>query len=201
MFGDPWARAATVEPLIPAGLTQPTLELPFMPGERWSFTGGPHFSWNTGSPRGALDFSPVTGEPVCVVSAAWSTAAAPGLVVRSAYNVLALDLDGDGNEGSGWVLVYVHLADLERAVAGTQAALDDPLGHPSCERGKTTGKHTHLARKYNGEWLQADGAVPFVLSGWEARSGAKNYQGELVNGKQVVTAHPGGVQSSVIVRK
>ncbi len=56
MFGDPWERAGIVEPLLPAGLEQPRLELPFLPGERWSLTGGPHHSWNAGSPRGALDF-------------------------------------------------------------------------------------------------------------------------------------------------
>jgi len=64
MFGDAWGRAAGVEPLFPADLTQPTLELPFLPGDRWGFTAGPHPSWNAGTPRGALDFSPVTGEAV-----------------------------------------------------------------------------------------------------------------------------------------
>jgi hypothetical protein len=199
-FGDPWDRAATVEPLISPGLSQPILELPFRPGERWSLTGGPHFSWNTGSPRGALDFSPVTDEPVCAVSKAWATAAAPGLVARSDHNVLALDLDGDGNEGTGWVLVYVHLAEAERAPLGSLVVLDDRLGHPSCERGRSTGKHFHIARKFNGEWIPADGPLPFVLGGWRAKSGLNNYQGELVKGDQVVTANPGGTRTSSIIR-
>ncbi|MCK5315888.1 MAG: LysM peptidoglycan-binding domain-containing protein, partial [Anaerolineales bacterium] len=34
MFGDPWERAATIEPLFPQGVAQPALELPFLPGER-----------------------------------------------------------------------------------------------------------------------------------------------------------------------
>ncbi|HEX7973900.1 MAG TPA: LysM domain-containing protein [Anaerolineales bacterium] len=34
MFGDPWQRAATVEPLVTPSLAQPTLELPFATGER-----------------------------------------------------------------------------------------------------------------------------------------------------------------------
>jgi hypothetical protein len=49
---------------------------------------------------------------------------------------------------------------------GTLVEQGDALGHPSCEGGRSTGKHVHLARKYNGEWIAADGPIPFVLSGW-----------------------------------
>ncbi len=200
LFGDPWKRAETAGPLLPDGLTQPPLELPFAPGERWSLSGGPHPSWNTGSPRGALDFSPVTDEAVCAVSRAWARAAAPGLIVRAAHNVLALDLDGDGQEATGWVLVYVHLAEEGMARAGSLVDVDAPLGHPSCERGQSTGKHVHIARKFNGEWLAADGPVPFVLSGWQAKAGARNYQGSLIKGDLEVSANPSGSRSSIIVR-
>ena len=200
MFGDPWLRAAQVEPVLPAGLVQPDFVLPFPAGERWSLTGGPHFSWNTSSPRGALDFAPVTGEPACTISRAWVTAPASGVVVRSNYNVLALDLDGDGLEQTGWVLVFLHLADKDRQPVGARLEMDDPLGHPSCEGGRATGTHVHIARKYNGEWLGADWPLPFVLSGWQAVAGPKNYGGELVKGEQVVSANPGGPRSSVIIR-
>jgi LasA protease len=47
MFGDPWDRQAALGPVIPAGLAQPEMELPFIPGERWSLTGGPHPAWIT----------------------------------------------------------------------------------------------------------------------------------------------------------
>lgn len=200
MFGDPWQRATAFEPLIPEGLAQPELALPFLPGERWSLTGGPHPAWNFGSPRGALDFAPVTGEPACAVSRAWATAPASGAVVRAANNVLALDLDGDGFEQTGWVVVYVHLAQEGLIAAGSSVNLDDPLGHPSCERGQSTGTHVHITRKYNGEWLPADGPVPLVLSGWQVQAGERNYQGELVKGDQTVSANPGGNRSSIIVR-
>jgi len=200
MFGDPGTRAASVEPLLPVDLEQPVLELPIPPGERWSLTGGPHYSWNTGSPRGGLDFAPVTGEPACSVSRAWATAAAPGLVVRSANNALAIDLDGDGYEQTGWVVVYVHLAGEGRVPQGTQVKADDPLGHPSCERGVNTGTHVHIARKYNGEWLSADGPIQMTLSGWVVYAGLKNYQGELIKGDQIVTASPVGPRTSIIVR-
>jgi hypothetical protein len=200
MFADPWIRAESVEPLFPVGLEQPPLELPFQPGERWSMTGGPHDSWNAGSPRGALDFAPVTGEPQCEVSRAWVTASAAGLVTRSAYNVLVIDLDGDGYEQTGWILVYLHLADKDRLPAGNQVGTDDRLGHPSCERGQNTGTHVHIARKYNGEWLAADGPLPFILSGWEVHAEDKNYQGELRKGDQTVRANPSGPGTSIIVR-
>jgi LasA protease len=198
MFGDPWARA--VEPLLPAELSQPTLELPYLAGEPWALTSGPHNSWNAGTPRGALDFSPITGQPKCTVSVAWVTAAAPGWVVRSSYNAVVLDVDGDALEATGWVLLYYHIADEGRITAPVQVSLDAPLGHPSCEGGRATGTHLHLARKYNGEWMPADGPVPFVLSGWRATADELNYTGTLVNGSQVVRASPGGMQGSTIIR-
>lgn len=199
-FGDPWQRAASLAMAFPPHSQQPEMELPFLPGERWSLTGGPHYSWNTGSTIGALDFSPVTGEAACSTSRAWVTASADGQITRSANDVVALDLDGDGNEQTGWVLIYLHLPDIDRIAAGTQVRTGDHLGHPSCERGSSTGTHVHLARKYNGEWLSIDSPVPFVLSGWTAVAGARNYQGYLVKGTQQVTANPGGASSSIIIR-
>jgi murein DD-endopeptidase MepM/ murein hydrolase activator NlpD len=199
-FGDPWERATSVEPLFTPGMSQPDLELPFAPGERWSLTGGPHAAWNTGSPRGALDFAPVTGQAACSISRAWVTASAPGLVVRSDNSVVAIDLDGDGNEQTGWVIVYLHIADPDRIPYGQQVRTNDRLGHPSCERGQSTGTHVHIARKYDGEWLEADGPLPFILSGWQAKAGKLNYQGTLVKENQQVTASPVGPRTSVIVR-
>jgi LasA protease len=200
MFGDPWARAAEVEPLFPAGLSQPEIELPFAAGESWSYSGGPHLAWTSGSPQGAIDFSPVSGGPSCTVSSAWVTASAAGLIVRSAHNVVVLDLDGDGYEQTGWALVYLHVADRDRIPAGTWVNPDDPIGHPSCERGKSTGTHVHMARKYNGEWLDADGPLPFVLSGWRVVKGTRNYEGYLIKGTEQITANPGGSRISLISR-
>ena len=200
MFGDPWLADATIEALFPPDLAQPTLELPFAPGEYWSLTSGPHITWRTGTPRGALDFAPITGEPPCVVSTAWVTASAPGLVVRSERGSIALDLDGDGQEQTGWVLVYMHVAEQERVSPGTWVETNTPLGHPSCEGGQATGTHVHLARKYNGEWLAADGPLPMVLSGWVAHAGELSYDGTLEKDGVIVSAHPDGSSGSTIVR-
>jgi len=56
--------------------------------------------WISGTPRGALGLSPITGGHPCDVSPTWATASAPGLVVRAADNAVALDLDGDGRESN-----------------------------------------------------------------------------------------------------
>ena len=199
-FGSPWERAAQVEPLLPDGLSQPALELPFTMGERWSFTGGPHAAWGVGSPWGGLDFAPSAVEKGCTVSRFWITAAAPGLVVRADHGVVIVDLDGDGFEQTGWVLLYLHVAGQDRVAVGTQLAVNDHIGHPSCEGGFSTGTHVHLSRKFNGEWLASDGPVPFVLSGWQAWPGARQYSGSLTRGDQVVTARPDGSHTSLIVR-
>jgi LysM repeat protein len=201
MFGDPWYMAAQTGVLYPADITQPALSLPFSAGERWGFTGGPHRSWNAGSPRGALDFSPVTGEPACTTSRAWVTASAPGVITRTSDSVLVLDLDGDGYEQTGWVLVYLHIVPADDLQPGNPIAADQRLGHPSCERGNSTGTHVHLARKYNGEWLPAGDPFAFSLSGWLVVPGEKSYQGELQKGGRSITANPGGPSSSLIIRE
>jgi len=201
MFGDPWVRDAQAGPVFHAGLAQPDLELPFGPGERWGFTGGPHLSWNSGSPRGAIDFSPITGESACTTTEAWVTALAAGWVTRSADNVVAIDLDGDGFEQTGWVLVYLHISEMDRISPAEQVDVDQPLGHPSCDRGTSTGTNVHIARKYNGEWIAVDGLLPFTLSGWKVEAGQRSYQGRLIKDGQVISANPGGPSSSVIIRE
>jgi hypothetical protein len=75
---------------------------------------------------------------------------------------------------------------------GEWVDLNDNIGHASCEGGISTGTHLHFARKYNGEWLEADGPIPFVLSGWTTKAGAKPYEGFLVNGDRTILADPVG---------
>lgn len=200
LFGSFDERAAQVEPYLLEETQQPELALPFNTGESWSLTGGPHITWQTGTPWGALDFAPVTGEPQCAVSARWVTAAAPGLVVRSERSVVALDLDGDGDEGTGWVLVYQHVAEDERVAEGTWLDQDERIGHPSCEGGKASGTHLHFARKFNGEWMGVGEPFPLILSGWEAHAGDKAYQGFLQKGEDIITASPCGCGGSLIIR-
>jgi len=199
-FGDELVRSAAVEPYLSHTVEQPELMLPFAIGEAWSFTGGPHMAWQTGTPWGAVDFAPITGEPACAVSVRWATAAASGLVVRSNRNVVALDLDEDGDEGTGWVLVYMHIAEKDRPAVGTWLEKDAKLGHPSCEGGNSTGTHVHFARKYNGEWFGVGDPLPMVLSGWRVFGGERRYEGFMQKGDLIVTAVPYGSSDAKIIR-
>jgi len=171
-------------PVIPGDLTQPELALPFASNQQWSLTGGPHPGWGSNLPWSALDIAPPAGETGCIATEKWVTAAAPGVVVRTNDNTLILDLDGDGYEQTGWVLFHFHMAAHDLLPAGTRVRPGDLLGHPSCEGGAATGTHVHLARRYNGEWLPAegivDGVLPFVIGGWTAQKGEAPYQGRLV---------------------
>ena len=200
LFGDPAACAKTVEPIFPDGLLPPTLELPFAPGEDWALTGGLHIDWNTGTPAGALDFAPITGETHCAVSRAWVLASAAGVVTRSAEGVLQLALTGSDGSPTGWELLYLHVAAKDRPAVGTILQTNDRIGHPSCEGGEATGSHVHLARLYRGEWIGAGDAIPLILSGWLALPGSAPYQSMLIKGDQVVVAHPDGHGDARIVR-
>jgi LysM repeat protein len=201
MFGSPWVRAQGVEPLYPPDLVQPRLILPFLVDQIWGYTGGPHGAWERDGAWAAVDFAPGSLEPGCFDTEVYTVAAAPGLVVRSENGVLSIDLDGDGREQTGWVLIYLHLTDKNRVPAGTWVERGDLLGHPSCEGGFSTGTHLHLARKYNGEWIVADGPLPFVMSGWTVHSGEKPYLGTLTRGNQTVPASPLSPFASRIIRR
>lgn len=201
MFGDSWKRAQTTEPLFPPGIAQPALILPFAPNDQWSYTSGPHGAWDRNGPLAAIDFAPASDKKGCDVSPRWVTAVAPGLIVRAENGVVVIDLDGDGSEQTGWNLIYLHVAEEDRVNVGTRVQAGDRIGHASCEGGISTGRHIHIARKYNGEWIIADGPLPFVLSGWTVHAGAKPYQGTLTRGARTVTADPYGQAWSVIIRE
>ncbi len=196
-FGDPWEY---FHPLFEPGVTQPSMILPFLPGRVWSLTGGPHGAWEREAAWAALDLAPSTSVSGCEVSEDWAVAAAPGLVLRSGGGVVVLDLDGDGREQTGWVLIYLHVAEKGSVKAGEFVEQGDLIGHPSCEGGIATGSHIHLVRKYNGEWVLADGPLPFNLSGWVAKAGSRPYQGALVQGDQQVLACPCASSETLISR-
>jgi murein DD-endopeptidase MepM/ murein hydrolase activator NlpD len=185
LFGDPWM----VEAHIPGSLKQPEMQLPFSMDTTWAFTGGPHTAWGSLSPWAALDFAPPSDSGGCSPTSEYTTAVADGVVVRDGPGVLVLDLDGDGDERTGWVVFYLHIAEKDRVPVGTVVNQGDPLGYPSCEGGRSTGTHIHIARKYNGEWMVADGPIPFVLSGWRPVRGDSPYEGWLVRDDVMVVAN------------
>lgn len=113
----------------------------------------------------------------CQPAASWTTAVADGLIIQSAEGQVKLDLDGDGSEQTGWVILYLHIASDGRVPVLSQVSRGDPIGHPSCEGGFGDATHLHFARKYNGEWIAADGPLPMVLSGWQMHSAGTSYDG------------------------
>jgi murein DD-endopeptidase MepM/ murein hydrolase activator NlpD len=188
LFGDPFSYA--VEPLVPRELKQPTLRLPFPDGHLWYFTGGPHAGWADGSAWAAVDFTPKDQAGSCWTSADWAIAAAPGLIVQAEHGRVIESLDGSGFQGSGWTLMYMHMAAQDRVDIGTHVSTGDHIGHPSCEGGAAETSHEHFARLYNGEWIEAaDKNVPMVLSGWVVQGSAQEYDGTLVRGANIITAN------------
>jgi LasA protease len=185
LFGDPWLD---VNPIMPGDLRQPPLRFPFLPGKVWAFTGGPHTNWGVGAPWTSLDFAPPAEASGCLPTKLWATAMADGVIARTDVGIVVLDLDGDGNERTGWVIFYLHMAAEDRVTVGMQVKAGDPIGHPSCEGGEATGTHVHIARKYNGEWIPADGTLAFNLEGWIAHNGDEAYLGTLRRDTQVITA-------------
>ena len=201
MFPNPWIRSQEVEPLIPADTVQPEMILPFEIDTLWAFTGGPHAAWSAADVWAALDFAPASDINGCYESNAWVVASMAGLVVRSGNGVVVIDQDGDGYEQTGWTLLYLHIAAKDRVELGTWVEAGDRIGHPSCEGGRATGTHVHMARRYNGEWVPADGPLPFTLSGWEARAGVNAYEGWLIRGTDIIYANTASTYETQITRE
>ena len=187
LFGDPWTDPVIV---IPGSLQQPALRFPFHADYIWAYTGGPHTGWGTGEPFAAIDFAPASETTGCytVELDRYATAMADGLIIRSDIDGTIIDLDKDGDERTGWVLYYLHLATYGRIHIGQEVKAGDPVGYPSCEGGHVTGTHVHIARKYNGEWILAQGPLAFNLEGWVAHNGSQAYKGTLTRGALTVIA-------------
>ncbi|MCY4018354.1 MAG: LysM peptidoglycan-binding domain-containing protein [Chloroflexi bacterium] len=190
LFGDPFAD---YEEDDTSALMQPKLSLPFRPGEVWRFTGGYHGGWGNGSAWASVDFAPpAESGPVhyCYTSTFPVTAVVRGKIARLSEGAVILDLDLDGNEGSGWTILYLHTSHAESLEQGQIVEAGDVLGYPSCEGGYSTATHLHIARRYNGEWIPADcvncpsslTVPPFTMSDWQV-VGLRNqaYQGFLLN--------------------
>lgn len=202
LFGDPFAGA--VDPLVPEDLQQPQLTLPFAAGNIWYFTGGAHGGYGSGSAWSAVDFAPpddiTTVDSACYRSQFFATAVADGVIARTAEGTVILDLDGDGDESTGWTILYLHMAAFERVQSGASVRAGDRIGHPSCEGGFSNGTHMHIARRYNGEWIPvscADCAPGYsrpalVMDGWTFYGlPGQEYQGGLRKGGESRVAEQG----------
>jgi murein DD-endopeptidase MepM/ murein hydrolase activator NlpD len=202
-FGHPFDYA--YEPLIPEGIEQPAMQLPFEPQVDWAFTGGPHGGWGSGSAWAALDFAPGINGIGCSLSDLWVVAMADGPIIRADEGRVIQDLDGDGNEGTGWSVMYMHIEGRDRVEAGTYLTAGEHIGHPSCEGGYSTGTHVHLARRYNGEWIPADqgeseNGLPFILDGWISSGNGFEYDGSLERDGDAIQAWEGFYPENTIHR-
>jgi len=182
-FGEPFQYA--IEPLIPPDLAQPVMALPWEEGETWYFTGAPHGGWGSNSGWAALDFAPDGEQLGCHPSPGWVRAICSGRVLRSENGEVVVDLDDDGYEGTGWSVLYMHIDGDGRVPAGAWVETGEKIGHPSCEGGFSNGTHLHLARRYNGRWIEADGPVPFVMDDWIPQSYGSEYDGTLTKGEEI----------------
>ena len=198
LFGSPFDLA--VDPVIPAWLHQPRFALPFERGVPWVYTGGPHGGWADGSAWAALDFAPLNGGVVWCQSEEWVTALTDGLITRAGGGQVIQDLDGDGYEQTGWAILYMHVDSRDRVEPGTRVKGGERIGHPSCEGGDSDATHLHLARKYNGEWVPADGHLPFVLDGWVSSGAGVEYDGYLKRGNVTLEALEGIFEQNTIQR-
>lgn len=202
-FGHPFNYG--FEPLIPENLEQPTMQLPFEPGVDWAYTGGPHGGWGDGSAWAALDFAPGSRGLGCVQSDLWVVAVADGMITRADQGRVVQDLNGDGNEGTGWTVLYMHIEGRDRVQSGTYLKAGERIGHPSCEGGYSTGTHVHLARRYNGEWIPADQTqegfgLPFNLEGWVSSGNGIEYDGYLERDGESIEALEGYYPENTIHR-
>jgi murein DD-endopeptidase MepM/ murein hydrolase activator NlpD len=185
MFGDPFDHDTGT--VVPIDLKQPPLALPWREGVGFYLTSGPHGGYVDGSAWAAIDFGPPDVLANCYYSAEPSTAVAEGVIVYARQGEVYLDLDGDGNIQTGWILFYLHVAlDAENPVKkGQQVKQGDIIGYASCEAGLSNSSHLHLARRYNGEWMAAGGPVPMNLDGWVVQPNLVPYEGTIAKEDQV----------------
>jgi hypothetical protein len=176
----------------PRTWTQPPMQLPIEAGAPWSFTGGPHGGWDSGSAWAALDFAP-PGE-------------ACGMCIQRGVGRCSLRMDSScaqrmGRSFKTWIMMATNkpaglsfTCTSKHATAfrlNTYVYAGEHIGHPSCEGGFSNGTHVHLARRYNGEWIPADGNLPFNLEGWISSGNGVEYDGSLTRGDTVVEAWEG----------
>jgi len=89
-------------------------------------------------------------------------------------------LDGMGNEGSGWVILYMHIESRDRVQPGTFLHAGDRVGHPFLRRRASKPAPTCTWRvKFNGEWISAWVWSRFNLKRWISSGTGEKYVGTL----------------------
>ena len=104
-------------------------------------------------------------------------------MIRVENGRVVISLSNNDFQGSGWALMYLHIAKAGRVNAGTMVNVGDRIGHPSCEGGESEASHVHFARLYNGQWIGVD-ALPMILSGWKITPREQEYDGIITRGAE-----------------
>ncbi len=198
LFGSPFDFA--VDPVVPDWLHQPRFVLPFERGAQWVYTSAPHGAWEPGYAWAALDFAPVTDLLGCYQSEDWVTALTDGLVIRSGNGQVMQDIDGDGYEQTGWVILYLHIETLDR-VAGRDAPQGRRAHRTSLLRGRLLHRHAPPHRAQIQRRVDhCRRHIPFVMDGWTPSSAGTEYDGYLLRGEIRLEALEGITEVNMIQR-
>ena len=159
----------------PQDLKQPPLRLPWNDGESWYYTGGPHSGWGDLESWSAVDFSPSDTPGSCIPSRLWTIAAAPGKIVRVEHGRVMESLSNSDFQGSGWTVMYMHMATRGRVVAAGDGQHRRP-DRASVVRGRRCRSESRafraaVQRRMDGRGNAADGLVG--LDSQRDRSGVR----------------------------
>jgi hypothetical protein len=129
LFGDPWADTTTH---IPGSLQQPAFRLPFLPGKACAYTGVRTQAWGSSQPYAAIDFCPAQCGRRLLTHRRMGHRHGRRHHCAHRYRRAVLDLDGDQDERTGWVIIYLHLSTKTIPPVGNRAEgrripLDNPL--------------------------------------------------------------------------
>ena len=113
------------------------------------------------------------------------------LVVIAIIGVLAALLLPALSRAKSKAVSVVDMNNLKQQTLALHLYAGENIGHPSCEGGVSNATHLHLARRYNGEWIPADGNLPFILDGWVSSGNGIEYDGFLTRGDRTVEAWEG----------
>src|SRR5215207_1972625 len=83
-------------------------------------------------------------------------------------------------------LFYVHWLSGRRSI-GRECLHHDRTSVYRTARGKHRSP-LHIARKYNGEWILADGTLAFNLEGCVVHEGSRAYKGTMQRGPLTIIA-------------
>ena len=177
--------------------------LPFLEGETWYLTTGPHGD-GPFRIKNAIDIAPpelgrLNGN--CPTDGSRLSIDNRVVTASASGEVIAKGDDKNRNDPhhseirikdkKGFTQVYIHL-DNTKVDLGDKVKQGTPLGNPSCEYppgGANTGPHVHIGLMKDGQAISIDGAV---VGGWTIHEGVNGQEGTMTKqGEKTRTANVG----------